>query len=205
VIAPERDDFEDNEEPTRSAGSSRIVLWLILLGLGILFVPVYLVGITIKESRGPLETELTQIQATLTITPQPNPTEQALTDNLIQVRSQIANLATVQSDLTAAHIDWPSVMAIISSYDPSRMAITGLAQVERAITVEGQANDQQAVMDYAELLRQSNQFQDVTIRSIALQPIPTATPERGATPVPATPGTTAAFVLMLQLKSEASS
>ncbi len=205
MIAPERDELESNDETTGSTGSSRIVLWLILLGLGILFVPVYLVGATIKESKTPLETELTQIQATLAVTPHPNPTEQALTDNLVQIRGQISDLATLQADLLATHIDWPSVMAIISSYDQTRMTITSLSQTGRAITLDGRANDQQIVMDYAELLRQSNQFQDVTIRSIALQPIPTATPERDATPVPATPGTTAAFTLTLQLKIEVSS
>lgn len=199
----EPDELIEEEESESSGGSSRLILWLIIAGLGILFVPLYLVSATLKESKAPLETELADIQATLTVTPQPDPEEQALRDNLLQLRSQAGELETLYTDLSANHVDWPAAMAVIANYDPSQMALTGLTQAEQLVTLTGRANDETIVMAYADMLRDSARFGEVKVQSITLVALPTPTPlptqVAGTIPEGVAPGNIAEFTLTVQL------
>jgi Tfp pilus assembly protein PilN len=199
------DELNENEEEESelSGGSSRLVLWLIIAGLGILFVPLYLVSATLKESKAPLETELADIQSTLTITPPPNPTEQALRDNLLQLRGQAGELQTLYDDLSANHIDWPAAMAVIANYDPAQMALSGLLQAERLVTINGRANDETIVMAYADMLRDSARFGEVKVQAITRVALPTPTPlpteVAGTLQTPALPTNVAEFTITVEL------
>jgi Tfp pilus assembly protein PilN len=211
MLPPELDeinDYEETEEGEETAGSGgKIVRWLVLLGIGILFAPLYLMGTTLKASKLPLQDELSGIQATLSATPSLDPTEQAMAGRLAELRSQINDLDSVQSTLSAAHIDWPSVMSIIASYDQGQMSVTGLAQTGSLLTLSGQANDENVIMAYANLLRQSNQLASVSIESITYHEAPTAIPPRAAVSTPQaaqaaqTQATFAEFILRVQLKA----
>lgn len=209
MISTELDELNEEEESEPSGGSSRLVLWLIIAGLGILFVPLYLVSATLKESKAPLETELADIQATLTITPQPNPTEQALRDNLLELRGQSGELETLYTDLSANHVDWPAAMSVIANYEPSQMSLTGLMQADRLVTLDGRANDETIVMAYADMLRESTRFGEVKVQTITMIALPTPTPapaEVALTPavaqptaVSALPSSVAEFTLTVEL------
>jgi Tfp pilus assembly protein PilN len=199
------DELDENEEEDSesSGGSSRLVLWLIIAGLGILFVPLYLLSATLKDSKAPMETELADIQATLTITPPPNPTEQALRDTLLQLRGQAGELETLYDDLSANHIDWPAAMAVIANFDPAQMSLTGLLQAERRVTLNGRANDETIVMAYADMLRDSARFGEVKVQAIAQVALPTPTPlpteVAGTLPTPAQPVNIAEFTITVEL------
>ena len=66
------DQPQEGEAPAR--GSSKLVLWLIICGLGVLFLPLYIISTTVKTTNEELTTELADIEATLSATP-PVPAE----------------------------------------------------------------------------------------------------------------------------------
>lgn len=202
-------------EQARSGTFSRLILWLILLSLGVLFLTLFLVSTAIKQDIPALETQFASLQKTLASTPRVPPEEQTMTANLLQLQEQAQILKTAADGLSVQHIDWPAAMGAIAAYDPSRMGVTGLSQTERLVVINGQASDEAVVIDYADSLRQSEQFHQVTVQSITLQTLPTAsplpTPTPAATndpaaptlepPTPAPPVKMVAFVILVELKA----
>jgi hypothetical protein len=172
-------------QPPRPAVSSKLILWLVALSLGMMFLPLYLISTTIKENNVPLATQLAVLQATLTVTPPPNPEEKALKATLEGVQNQINALDAIRPTLVAGHTDWAVVITVIANYDSGRMALTGVAQSGNQILVTGQAGEEATVMAYADMLRTSQQFDRVVLQSITSKVLPTATP----LPVIATTGT----------------
>ncbi len=182
---------EESEAPS-TGGGSRFIVWIIIVALGLLFVPIYLIGSTITEGSTELQSTLDAAQATLAFTPPADPSEVAISATLDAVRQQSNTLSVLQSTLVALHINWPSVMSIIGNFDPSRMSLTGVAQTTPStITISGQADDQNTVTAYADMLRKSGLFDPVSIGAINMQAAPTATPSPTPLPSP-TPQATAA-------------
>lgn len=167
---------EDSPQASPKRGGSRIVLWLIVLSLGILFLPLFLLSTALKENNLTLETQLATLEVSLTATPEPNPTEQALTDQLLQLRQDTKALETLSDELGTRHINWPGTIAIIGSYDQEQITLTGLTQTDNLITLSGQADNETAIMTYVESLRASEQFTSVVVQAISLKMLPTATP-----------------------------
>ncbi|MBI5671455.1 MAG: PilN domain-containing protein [Chloroflexi bacterium] len=209
----ETDTAPEQAAPGRS---SRLILWLILVSLGILFLTLFLVSTTIKQDIPALETRLAEVQETLASTPPVPPEQQTLTANLLDLRGQEQVLESVRDNLTAQHINWPAAMAAIASYDPAQMSVTGLTQTDSQVIINGQANDEAVVIAYADSLRQSEQFNQVTVQSITLQTLPTSTPAPTPTlattpdpaiptlppPTPSPPVKVAAFVILVELKAQ---
>jgi hypothetical protein len=174
---------EENESAPPRSGS-RLASWLIIFGLGLLFLPLYLITSTIKDTTAELQTELDSLQATLSFTPPPNPSEEALNGTLAYVRLQDDALQSLEGTLVGIHIDWPAVMAIVGAYDPAHMGITAVTQNGSTIVIGGQADNQSTVSAYAEMLRTSGRFGQVDVGSITIEVLPTPTPTPTATPVP---------------------
>jgi len=166
----------DEGDDSPASGGSRMVYWLIILGLGLLFLPLYLIATTIKDSSAELQTELDGLQATLAFTPPANPSEEALTSTLVFVRLEMAALESLQGTLVGMHINWPSVMAVIAAYEPVHMVINAVTQTGIAITIGGQADDPSVVSTYAEMLRTSGLFEEVAVGLINIEILPTPTP-----------------------------
>lgn len=196
---------EDEAVETPSGGSSRIILWLIVLGLGMLLMPLYLVGNTIKEDNLRLEEELVALKTTLESPVQMKPEARAFSEDLTALQSQINALTPLESNLTSTHMNWPVIMATISQYDLGRMRINTLVESDHAIMITGCAENQEVVMAYSNRLRDSNQFDRVTIQSIESKVLPTPTPvPEGATADAGNPywPKCAAFTIALALKPE---
>ena len=151
MISPNLADLEEPQPqetpPQGSTGASRIILWLVALSLGILFMPLYLVSNTIKENTGPLSDDLATLEALLTATPAPNPTEERLRSDLLSLSEQIRALGVVNTDLETNHIDWPGVMADIAGYDSTIIQLTELTQSESAnqVSISGTAKNEPIV------------------------------------------------------------
>jgi len=171
--------------PQAATGSSRIIIWLIALSLGILFVPLYLVSSAIQEQTEPLRHQLATLEAQLTATPAPNAEEERLRAELLTLNQQIRALEVVTTELAASQINWPEIMAVIADYDPALMQITELTQTESQLSLSGRANVESVVTAYADFLRDSEYFTHVAVQSLRLMTLPTATPVRRGEPTPA--------------------
>lgn len=167
-------EIDEGDEFPPSRGF-RMVYWLIILGLGLLFLPLYLIATTIKDSGAELQMELDGLQATLAFTPPANPSEEALTSTLVFVRLEMAALESLQGTLVGMHINWPDVMAVIAAYDPAHMVMNAITQMGNTITIGGQANDPSVISTYAEMLRTSGLFEQVAVGSINIEILPTPT------------------------------
>ena len=98
-------------------------------------------------------------------------------------------------------------MTDIAAYDSTLMQLTELAQSESAnqVSISGTAQNESVVTGYANNLRASNYFTDVSVQSLNVKILPTATPVRGSdvTPAPVEPSTTRVveFVVVLTLRT----
>lgn len=167
---------------------SRLIIWLVVLSLGLLFVPLYLISDSLRQENVRLQTEATLIQQTLAVSPQPNSTEAALTDTLMQIQAQKGALEAIQPTLIAEHIPWSEVMFMLGSYDPNQLSITALSQSGNQLAVQGQAADQSQVMAYVESLKKSDLFADVVVQSMI----------SGATPQAGEVGDLIAFIILVE-------
>ncbi|HLF25108.1 MAG TPA: PilN domain-containing protein [Anaerolineae bacterium] len=161
-----------------------LVLWLVVLGLAILFIPLYLSATTIQTDAERLQAELAVIQASLTSVPTPIPEVQALLSTLTVVEGQIGQAEAVSPTLTAANLNWPAVMSAIGSYSPGQIAITSLTQTGSQLTLNGRATDELAVVNYARGLEASTLFSRVIVQSIRVIATPFVTPSATITGTP---------------------
>lgn len=157
-------------EQKSTSNNSRLVLWLLVLSLSGFFVPLYLISVTIEERTLAMATEEADLQATLIATPAPDPQEETLRSEFIDLQNLINTLANLNQTLDTAHIDWPYVMSAVGRYNPAQLNINSLSQTERVITLTGQATLESVVLAYVETLKETGPFETVLIESIQLAP-----------------------------------
>lgn len=182
------DEVEDNEESgEKPNGSSRLVLYLVMGSLLILFVPLYFSATTIRTINVQMKASLEALQVTLSSTPPVDPKLGSLSSTLSAIQVQANALQSIGSTLEALHVNWPKIMAVVSSYNPDQMSVDAVAQSDKTITISGTANEETVVMAYAEMLRASGMFDPVAVEAISLRAIPTWTPAPAPTAEPGMP------------------
>lgn len=162
----------------------KIVRVLVIFSLLILFVPLYAVSTVIKTEQNNLQAELDDLNLIMSATPPVNLTREAAMSDLNLASEHNNTLKSVSTTLVALHIQWPSIVGAISGYDPDQVLINTISQENTRIAISGQANAELIVMAYAELLRTSGQFEEVSVQSINSRLRPTPTPAPTATPLP---------------------
>lgn len=187
-------DIEENEEELQDeqeegseapAGGSKLVLWLVIAGLGVLFLPLYFISTTVKSTNEKLTAQLKDIQATLTAPVPVDPAKQTLSAEYIIAQNESSALASIKSTLMASHINWPTIMAAIGAYDTNQMTVSNVDQIENGIRISGRAKQEIIAMSYADMLRATGLFDVVAVESITLQStIITVTPSNTNTPTP---------------------
>lgn len=173
VDEPEVQEEELEESEPRSGG--RIVVWLLALGIAALFLPLYLISVAVEESIVPLQAELESLQATMTAPPVVPPEEVALTNRLLDLRGQLGAIENIPATLIAGHTDWPAIMAAVRSYDANRIRLTGFTHENVRLTLQGNAVEESAVLEYSNALQQTGLFSRVAIQAISVSPQPTPT------------------------------
>lgn len=163
----------DSPQPGRAA---RFVPWLFALALALLFVPVYLFSGALDDSSVPLSTEADMLQKTITAPPPVPADEAALANQLLELRSQLNGISNIPPTLLAGHVDWPTIMTIIRSYDADLIRLTAFSTQSGQLTLQGEAMQESAVLDYAHLLERSGLFSRVNVQSITVSTLPTPTP-----------------------------
>ena len=191
----EASDVDNQEIAPRPFGS--VVLWLGVLGLAILFVPLYLMSNTLDNEVNRLTSEVVPLQTALASTPAPPPQAQGSIVTLTAVHSQNVQMEAILPTLQAENFNWSATMGIINQINGSGMQISGIEQAGNQLIIRGRALNDGFVTDYANLLEASGQFSAVEVRSIVqvaepflsptptpLQPTATATPAVTNTPSP---------------------
>jgi Tfp pilus assembly protein PilN len=192
-------DLNGIPEQDRPFGLSRqtIILGLVLLGLASFFLPLSLIASNLASGNANLEADLVSAHATLTQVYAPPPDDQTLLETLNELQTQADQLGQAQATIVVQGADWPAVMAAINSYDRTQLALTGISQADRRVTLQGRAGSDAAVVAYARTLETSDLFANVIIQSIRSIATPFATPTStggdtpGATPTPDGDGTAA--------------
>jgi hypothetical protein len=170
----------ENEAPS---GGSKLVIWLVICGLAVLFLPIYVISTTVKSTNDKLSTELDSIQATLSATPPVDPMQQTLSAQYLDLQRQSKAVGSIRSTLMASHINWPTIMAAIGAYDTDQMAVNTVDQMATGIRISGRAKQEIVAMSYADMLRDTGLFDTVAVESINLQSVMiTVTPSSTALP-----------------------
>ncbi|MCC6616384.1 MAG: PilN domain-containing protein [Anaerolineae bacterium] len=172
---PEPEPEVEQTEPTGKR-SRRIALWLAIFGISALFLPLFVINSTITTAEATLQPQLDSFLATLTATPAIAAEFQAISDELLEARSQIAILENVSATLIAAQIDWPQIMVALRNYDAETTHLSTFSHENGHIVITGEASAESVVIDYAARLDYSGYFGRVAVQSITRRPAPTATP-----------------------------
>jgi hypothetical protein len=204
MLPPEYlEDLDNGQKAQKPGGSSSLVLWLVVFGLCVLLLGLYFVPVTIVEYDLPLETDLAHMQETLATTPTADPGEDALNTQLLEIRSNVLALEPISAQIAREHVDWPTLIRTISTYEYWQLRLTGIVQSNNVITLNGKAIDETVVTAYANMLRESGHFGAVVVQSIILRSL--ATPST-ATQDEAASSTAndkyAEFTILLELKAE---
>ncbi|KAA3661892.1 MAG: hypothetical protein DWQ04_15075 [Chloroflexi bacterium] len=133
------------------------ILWLIALGLIILFVPLYFIGAALQDDVSSLQSELAPLETALASAPTPLP-----------LATQVAQTTAVSATLLTDNINWPAAMNFIRTYNPSEITITGINQVDNQLFISGQAANDALVVAYARSLETSGAFKRVQVESIVV-------------------------------------
>ncbi|MCP5099243.1 MAG: hypothetical protein GY943_27130 [Chloroflexi bacterium] len=179
-----QDSFNQNssiDPPQPKTRSGTLILWLVVLGLMVLFIPLYFVATTLQTNVVQLESDLAPLEAALTVEPQSPSTE--LSQSLSEIQAQVDQFAGVAPALTVGNINWPDIINTIRNVDSAQLALTSITQSDNQLIITGRAVDDTAVIDYARELETSGQFKRVVVESIVLVTTPFASPTPTATAV----------------------
>src|SRR5574341_1355087 len=123
--------------PTRRS----LALWLAVIGVSLLFLPLYLTAQTIREDNLSLEAALSQAQTDVASVPTLPAEAQHLQATVTAVQAQIDLLGPIHSQLVAGHVDWPGILAIVAAYDDTQVVLTGITQTEDRLVITGRAGN----------------------------------------------------------------
>lgn len=174
--------FGDNSarRPTRTA----LILWLVAVGMGFFFLPLYLFSSTLADDATSLRNELNSLRAVLTTVPTPLPEVRNLLTPLAQAQTQLNQINAIYPTLAAPRPDWTQVMAAIRDYDANFFEINSLTRADNVIVLNGQASGDDVLLAYISSLEQTKLFTRVTIQSQQSLPAIPATPTRTSTIIP---------------------
>ncbi|MCA9901953.1 MAG: PilN domain-containing protein, partial [Anaerolineales bacterium] len=181
------DELDTLEEPESSRQFGPMTLWLGVLGLAILFIPLYLMANTLEGEVARMGSEIVPLQTALASTPGPPAQAQELIVTLTAVHQQTDQMDAILPTLAAENVDWNAAMNAINDVDGTGLALTSLEQNGNQLVIRGRAQNDGFVTDYARQLENSGQFSQVVIQSIAQLTEPFQSP----TPTPLLPTTTA--------------
>lgn len=160
---------EDKQKATPEAPPAehgRLVMWLVVLGIALLFLPLGLLTMQLRMERLALEEEVSALTDSASVTPTPDPDSEDLRSRLLILREVETTLHSLQTTLQDQRQEWPPVMAALLGYDFRQIELTRIAQTDGLLLVEGRAADEDAVLAYVNSLREEGLFRRVQVQSI---------------------------------------
>jgi Tfp pilus assembly protein PilN len=164
-----------------------MILWLVVIGMAVFFLPFYLAALTIREDAKSMETEIASIRVSLTNVPTPEPEIASQLTPLAQTQRQVNQFNQIYPTLIAPHPDLPAAMVAINNYNPNEIALTSLTLADNRITLNGRATRDEIVLTYVHNLEQTNLFNRVVLQSA--QVVATITPTLTVPPTATAPWT----------------
>jgi Tfp pilus assembly protein PilN len=158
-----------------------IILWLVVIGLAVLFLPLYFLSQNYQQDASRLRAELPRIQATLAALGPVDPQVQGLQSEIEQVQLTASALEQAFASVNPTRVDWPAMLASIGSFDPAQLSLTSLTHMGNHLLLAGKADAESSVEAYARELEKTGLFNRVSIESVR--------PLVSASPVPTQPGT----------------
>lgn len=180
------EEFDTSEDFEFSRPSHPVILWLGVLGLVILFIPLYLMLNSLDHEVARLESERLSLQTATAFTSGTLPQAPELIVTLTAVHSRTEQMAMILSTLEAENVEWNDAMAVINDIDGNRLQLTHLEQNGNQLFIYGRALNEGFVADYAGHLEASALFAGVNIQSIN----PVTEPFFSPTPTPLLPSAT---------------
>ncbi|MBK8902281.1 MAG: PilN domain-containing protein [Anaerolineaceae bacterium] len=186
-------EFSDDEAEPRS--TAPLILWMGVLGLVVLFIPLYLTSNTLAGEVVRLESEVFPLQTAVAATPGLPPEAGPLIITLTAVHNQSSQIDTLLPTLAAANVDWPGALSAVNNVDRNQIQITSLEQSGSQLLIRGRAISDDVVTTYARQLEGTGKFAAVEVQSIVqapepffsptpTAPLPTATPTTAVTNTP---------------------
>ncbi len=171
---------EAPSEPTRL--TTRLVPWVLMLGVALLFFPLTLISTAIDETNVLQATQSADLQATITAPPPVPRDEQTLTQQLLDQRVDLGAIEPIPATMIASHVDLPAIMAALRSYNANRIRLTAFNHPTNRLTLDGAAMEERDVLTYISALEATGLFTRVSLQSITVNPVAPATPDFQATP-----------------------
>ena len=137
---------EAPSEPTRL--TARLVPWVLMVGIALLFFPLTLISTAIDETNIQQGTQSAELQATITAPPPVPREEQTLTSQLLERRTALGAIENVPATMVAAHVDLPAIMAALRSYNANRIRLTAFNHPANRLTLDGAAMEERDVLTY---------------------------------------------------------
>ena len=176
----EEEEFE--EEGAAETNPLTFIMWLVAIGTGILFLPLYQIFSSSVTEIERLTGEIVALEQRVDSINRPAPEMEALSSEISAGRLEIEQLKALYPTLEAAHFDWSGIMTTIGQYDQTVLRLDEIRQSGNQLILSGKGLNDLAVIDYADRLGRSGYFLDVEIRSMALSGDPLFTPTPSATP-----------------------
>ncbi len=163
-----------------------VALWLAVSGLALFSLTLVLISRCIRTENASLRAELEPLQVALAQGGTPEPEVLALMNTLGEIEASAGAIETARPTIAAGHVDWPSIMATIGSYDPAQVALISIVQSGDEVALRGRAVGDAAVTGYVQALERSGLFARVSVQSLKTISTPFAPPEPTSGPT-ATP------------------
>ncbi len=149
------------DQPEGSRFSGLLVIWLVVLGLIVLFIPLYFVAVTLRDDVTRLEGKAASLETG-------SVGAAGLNQSLQEVQEQVSQFNTVLPTLTAVNVDWAAAINSVRSIDSDRVALSRVLQNGTQLQISGRAIDDAAVVAYGRQLEESGFFNTVVVQSIVL-------------------------------------
>lgn len=164
-----------------------VIFWFAILGLTIIFIPLFLFAKSLRDEVSQLEGTVVPLETAVSGT-QTAGISTTLDDDLATLNEQIAEISKLDPTLEAGQINWPLAMSAIQNINGD-VTLNTVSQANNQLIVRGQAGSETAVLNYAQQLENSGQFNRVVVQSIVVLPTatpvpPTTTPNPTRTAVP---------------------
>lgn len=173
-----------------------IILWFGVLGATVLLLPLFLLSRSWRQDVVELQVEVIPLETAVAIPTDPS-SNAALNQQLITLNEQINQLGTLEPTLDALDVAWPPVVQAVRAYDGTLIELLSVSQSTGQLTIRGRAVDETAVLNYANTLEMTGQFERVIVQSLQeldapfipntptpTRPTPTPRPTDAPTPTP---------------------
>jgi hypothetical protein len=172
--------------------------WLSLLGLIILVYPTFQWFVATNDEFGLVARDLAHMRSTQIALQTPSGTESALSTQIASVNDQTQGIRAAADSLNLQQIAWGETIQRALDLAPLGVDVSSVVQTEDQVEITGLASSYQIPLAYAQRLKDSGRFSDVSVSVVSRNPEASPTPS-SASPTPSTSAGQPSFTFRLSL------